>query len=84
MNSLLSLIQTSDKKAKLPSVINDPFSKSNVTQIFIAYCGEMAYQQYWYAKIEFTNGNTKGEQTTPNCNTFEEVMQHIKAIEESL
>lgn len=83
MNSLLTLIQGSQKKEELPSVINDPFSKTNIVQITIMYWGDTS-APHWFANVEFVNGLTKGEQRTPNCATFEEVMQHIKAIEESL
>lgn len=83
MTGLLTLIKGSDKKETLPSVINDPFSKTNVISIMIVYFGNRE-KPYWYATVEFQNGLTKGEQKTPNCATFEEVMQHIKAIEQSL
>lgn len=83
MTPISIALEGAQNKEKLPSVINNPFSKSGVMRMMIVYVGEMS-PTYWYAKIEFQNGLTKGEQRTPNCANFDEVMQHIKAIEESL
>lgn len=83
MTGLINVINGSNNKESLPSVINDPFSKTNIVQITIMYWGKTD-TPHWFANVEFVNGLTKGEQKTPNCKTFEEVMQHIKAIEQSL
>lgn len=65
------------------SVIKDPFVKDGLKQIHIHYWGDYK-TPHWDAKIEFKNGLTAGEQKTPECKTFEEVMAHVKQILESI
>jgi len=61
------------------SVIKDPFNKHCTGDIRINYWSDLK-KPYWKATIEFKNGNTKGEQSTPQCATFEEVITHLKII----
>lgn len=61
------------------SVIKDPFQKDCVGDIMIHYTTSFN-TVYWYATVEFKNGNTTGKQKTPQCQTFEEVVTHLKQI----
>lgn len=61
------------------SVIKDPFIKDGVRGIWIRYSTNFN-NPHWNASVEFTNGNTKGEQNTPDCKTFEEVIICLKQI----
>lgn len=61
------------------SIIKDPFKKDCVGDIGIYYMSSCSVA-YWWAKVEFKNGNTKGEQRTPDCKTFEDVITHLKQI----
>lgn len=65
------------------SVIKDPFNKDCIGDIAINYTTSFG-SRYWYARIQFKNGNTSGEQRTPNCETFEEVVAQIKIILNSI
>lgn len=65
------------------SVINDPFKSDCVTDILIRYYTGFN-NPHWYAKVQFQNGNTSGEQTTPDCKTFDEVIVHLKQIMQSV
>lgn len=65
------------------SVIKDPFLKDCLDEVSIYYrtwCG----RKYWYAVVEFKNGNTKGEQKTPEVDTFEDVIYQLKTILNSI
>lgn len=67
------------------SPIKDPFKKDCVKEIMIRYSQMWSSDPpYWYANIEFKNGNTEAKQRTPNCETFEEVIVHMKQILNSL
>lgn len=68
---------------KLPSIINDPFRKNKVVTI-----STYSYQTYsgnwnFTGKVEFSNGNTKGEQKFEGEN-FDHVVLKIKALLEEL
>lgn len=67
------------------SVIKDPFNPESITDVDIH--GQYAWGNkkfYWYARVKFMNGNTAGEQRTPDCSTFEEVVAAIKQIINSI
>jgi hypothetical protein len=68
-----------DATGKEVSVIKDPFKKDGLSGISIQYI-TWALKPYWWAKVEFKNGNTSGDQRTPNCDTFEEVIIALKQI----
>lgn len=61
------------------SVIKDPFTKESVSEIMIRYTTDWS-NPHWYAKVCFKNGHTSGEQKTPNCKDFDEVLAHLKQI----
>lgn len=65
------------------SVIKDPFKKECAGDISIRRTS-WGQKWYWYAIIEFKNGNTKGEQKTPECETFEDVITQLKIILNSI
>lgn len=67
---------------KLPSVINNPFSKNKVKRIYVSFS---EYSGKWSANgaVEFENENTKGEQKFKG-ETFDEVVLKIKACLDSL
>lgn len=68
----------------LPSVINNPFSKTKVVGITVWYQESWAGEG-WKATgvVKFKNGNTQGEQTFRG-DTFDEVVAQIKAMLENL
>jgi len=78
MNNLL------DDISKNISVIKDPFHSDNITEIFIHYFGKSSYKSYWWAIVKFKNGNTTGEQRTPDCPDFATVIAELKTISESI
>ena len=70
---------------KIPSILKNPFSKNCVKRIHVAF-GERAFASLrdgssWEASgsVEFSNGNTKGEQRF-HGETFDEVVAKIKAF----
>lgn len=65
------------------SIIKDPFKNDYVSEVIIMYVTTWG-EPYWYAKISFKNGNTSGQQKTPEVDTFEEVIIHMKQIIESV
>lgn len=71
------------KESKELSVIKDPFVKDSVGDIIIHRVTGWG-DVYWRARVKFTNGNTSGEQETPKCNTYEEVIIHLKQILDSV
>lgn len=75
-----------EKKDKTISVIKDPFVQENIKGIIIRYNGDTWFNQkpYWYATVEFKNGNTKGEQSTPHRDSMEEVLHDLKQIMDSV
>lgn len=79
--NLLSMFNKTDND-KI-SVISNPFTKESVSSISIYY-RKWSGGNYWYSRVEFENGNTKGEQRTPECATFEEVIIHLKQVLESI
>jgi hypothetical protein len=72
---------------KLPSVINDPFKKTQVTSISVDY--EQSIWSFdkgkWSAtgRVKFKNGNTEGSQKFEG-QTFDEVVLKIKSMIENL
>lgn len=60
----------------MPSLLNDPFKKNKITRISVFYRELM---RVWSATgtVEFTNGDTKGEQRFEG-ETFDEVTLKIK------
>jgi hypothetical protein len=67
------------------SVFKDPFNKAKIEEITIFYRKIMFEKKYgWYANISFKDGLTSGNQKTPDCDTWEELMIHMKQIYDSL
>jgi hypothetical protein len=75
-----------ETKNNVVSVIKDPFIQENIKGITIRYNGDTLYNQkpYWYVKVEFRNGNTKGEQSYPHRDSMEEVLLDLKQIMDSV
>jgi hypothetical protein len=79
------VIENNMGKEQIPSIIKDPFKKNCVKRIYVNY------QEDWGGKtwtangtVEFSNGNTKGEQKFLGT-SFDEVVAQIKTfIEEEL
>jgi len=66
----------------LPSELNDPFSKTKITRIYVSYG---TFFNKWSANgtIEFENGDTNGEQKFKG-ETFDEVVIKMKAFIQNL
>ena len=72
-------------KTKLPSVILNPFEKTNITDINLYYSKKVfSSKMKWWGSVEFKNGLTEGTQKLPECDTFEEILNELKKIENSL
>jgi hypothetical protein len=69
---------------KLPSVINDPFSKVNIINIHVHF-HKSYFGEGWAASgtVEFKNGNTKGEQNFEGAH-FDEVAEKIREFIKTL
>jgi hypothetical protein len=69
---------------KLPSIINDPFKKTQITSIRIDF-SKGCFDNSWTANgtIEFTNGDTTGKQSFKE-KTFDEVVIKMKAMLDNL
>lgn len=68
------------------SVINNPFIKEGLENIYINYRGASVFsaRPYWVARVTFRNGNTTGEQSTPQCAEYKEMMRHLEQIIQSI
>ena len=67
------------------TVFKDPFQQSCIDEITIQYRRPIfATKHVWQARVEFKNDLTSGQQKTPECNTWEELMLQLKAIYSSL
>lgn len=76
---------STDKPNNEVSVFKDPFNSTCIDQIWISYSKPIFQANHvWTGKVEFKNGLTSGEQKTPQCNTWEELMIQMKAIYDSL
>lgn len=73
-----------ETKNDVVSVIKDPFIQEKITGISIRYNGDCYPKPYWYVKVEFVNGNTKGEQCSPHIESMEEVLIDLKQILDSV
>jgi hypothetical protein len=65
------------------SILKDPFASSNIEAVMLR-----AWRKYdgafdFYSKVEFKNGNTKGEQQI-DAASFEELLTKTKAFLETL
>ena len=59
---------------KMPTILKDPFKKNCVKRIYVSYSESWGGQEWWAnGNVEFSNGNTKGEQTFVG-ETFDEVL----------
>lgn len=69
----------------MPSVISDPFVKKHIVDVSVhAWKSHFApYDWHFSGKVEFQNGDTKGEQRF-NGDTFDDVVLKIKAMIESI
>lgn len=70
-------------KTEMLSIIKDPFLKKCVQNIHIHYTS-WGGKFYWAASIETKNGNTEGKQSTPEFETFDEIIIHLRQILDSL
>ena len=70
---------------KLPSIIVDPFKKNKVTRVSVYSSPGWGKHDDWQSNgvVEFTNGDTKGEQRF-QAKTFDEVVLLIKNMLENL
>ena len=67
------------------SVFKDPFQHNCIDEIIIQYRRPIfATKHIWQARVEFKNDLTTGQQKTPECNTWEELMLQLKSIYSSL
>ena len=68
------------------SVIKDPFIQENIIGITIRYRVDewLTKKPQWYVRVEFQNGNTKGEHYSPNRESMEEVLIDLKQILDSV
>lgn len=81
----MNLDYKEETKNNVISVIKDPFLESNIRGISIRYNGDTVFNKpYWYVLVEFKNGNTKGEQTSPHRESMEEVLHDLKQILDSV
>ena len=73
-----------ETKNNVVSVIKDPFIEEKIVGISIRYNGDGYPKPYWYTTVEFRNGNTKGEQSSPHRDGMEEVLLDLKQIMDSV
>ena len=73
-----------ETKNNVVSVIKDPFIQEKIVGISIRYNGDGYPKPYWYARVEFKNSNTKGEQMSPYRDSMEEVLLDLKQIMDSV
>lgn len=67
------------------TVFKDPFQSSCIDEITIQYRRPIfATKHIWQARVEFKNDLTSGQQKTPECSTWEELMLQLKSIYSSL
>ena len=69
---------------KLPSILNDPFHKTNVKKVFVNF-EDFWGDGKWKASgvVYFRNGKTNGQQEF-NGETFDEVVAQIKTFIDEL
>ena len=71
-------------KETLPSVVKDPFNKSKITSVSVRYSKGFFNDKFTaYGRVEFEDGNTKGEQQFTG-DTFDDVVLSIKSMIENL
>lgn len=81
----MNLDYKEETKNNVVSVIKDPFLESKIKGITIRYNGDALFRgSYWYVVVDFQNGNTKGEQTSPHRESMEEVLHDLKQILDSV
>lgn len=63
---------------KIPSTIKDPFQKNSIRRVAVSMSN---YGSGWSSRgsVEFTNGNTRGEQSFEGKD-FDEIVLKIKAF----
>lgn len=71
-------------KSTLPSIINNPFSKTKINDITVVY-RDFWGRGEWKATgtVYFENGNTKGQQKFEG-ETFDDVVRQIKSMIDNL
>lgn len=74
---------TQEENQKISTII-DPFIEEGIAGISIRYMVSKFTAPYWFARVEFEVGNAKGEQRTPDCKEYSEMMLHLKNILESI
>lgn len=65
---------------KIPSILKDPFKKNSVKRIFVNYSEDWGGKSWsCYGSVEFSNGNTSGEQKFRG-DSFDKVVIEMKAF----
>jgi hypothetical protein len=77
---------TEDKtKSTELSVFKDPFGKAHIKRIDITYRKPLFNDHHvWEGSVQFENGLTSGKQETPQCDSWDSLMVHMKQIYDSL
>lgn len=78
----MSALQTEVKDDKM-AIINDPFGKSCIESISIRMTKLYGGKLWFYADVEFKNGNTEGKQRIEGSD-LTDVYLKVKAFVESL
>ena len=80
-----TLNYTESTKNNVVSVIKDPFLESKIKGITLRYNGDAIFSKpYWYVSVDFENGYTKGEQSSPHRESMEEILIDLKQILDSV
>jgi hypothetical protein len=77
-------LNISEEESKIISVIKDPFQTNCITNVGIHFSNSGYSKPYWYGYVKFKNGNTQGEQTTNQTQSFEEIVVEIRQILNSI
>ena len=77
--------ESSDNTTREVSVFQDPFQQNCIDEISISYRKPIfSTNHVWSGRVDFKSGLTTGQQKTPECNTWDELMIHMKQIYDSL
>jgi hypothetical protein len=72
-------IQETIGNESMPTTLKDPFKKNCVKRIYVNYSESLLFSKEWkaFGVVEFSSGNTKGEQRFEG-KSFDEVVVLIK------
>ena len=67
-------------KESIPTIVKDPFNKNSIKRIYVSFSSGFSGDR-WQANgaIEFSNGDTNGEQTFKG-DSFDDVVIKMKAF----